>query len=476
MDDAELLRLFNQNQSQDAFRQLVERHLPMVLSVAMRIVGNDQQAREVAQTAFTMLSQKAGAIPGSVILAGWLYNTTRNLALHELRGERRRKQREQAAADMQSIAAESNTAPMLDHLDSALSELEDGDRDALILRYIEDQSLRAVGSAFGISEDAARMRVNRALDKLRSVFETRGVATTSALVAAALAASATTTLPAGLASTITATALTSVTVASAKLAISMWNLKTLSALAASALLGATGTYVVQQRQIARLCAETADLRNRQVERETGEAAVVSNPGPDTDTLAELQRLREDNADLLKLRNEVTLLRLELSAAQKTGPAVAAKAAAPVGATPGQYITRDQLSFAGYASPETALESTTWAMMNGNYEQMLASLGPEVAEGELKNAKAREQFEQRRTKVAPLFKGMQILARKALAENKVELKVRQEFELSEEMPGVKGPLVMVQPMIKVGDEWKIGGSTRSWSAKWDAEGEIQAYTQ
>src|ERR1041385_8202517 len=103
MDDRQLLQQFVKERSQSAFRELVERHLPVVYSVARRLVRDPQLAEEVAQTVFTTLAEKAGSIRASHVLGGWLYNTTRHLSLHALRSEQRRRQREQTAYAMQSL-------------------------------------------------------------------------------------------------------------------------------------------------------------------------------------------------------------------------------------------------------------------------------------------------------------------------------------------------------------------------------------
>src|SRR5208283_2823556 len=127
------------------------------------------------------------------------------------------------------------------------------------------------------------------------------------------------------------------------------------------------------------------------------------------------------------------------------------------------------------TPEAALVSTTWAMMNGTYEQAFASLGPELQQGEPTDDKSREEFDAGRKARAPLFKGMQIVSRKSLSDDKVELKVKMDAD-----PAPNGqpstPPVVIQPMVKVGDEWKLGGSTRGYEPAWDLDGQIQALAQ
>src|SRR5262245_23420109 len=179
MDDHELLREFVRSRSEDAFSRLVDRHLRMVLSAARRMVGDDHLAQDVTQNVFTTFAEKARGIRPPQVVGGWLYNTTRNLAMHAVRGERRRREREEAAVAMQAHESHSDTDRVIEQLEPAMAELDADDRDTLVLRYLEDRNLREVGAELGVSEDAARMRANRALEKLRVVLDRRGVAVTS---------------------------------------------------------------------------------------------------------------------------------------------------------------------------------------------------------------------------------------------------------------------------------------------------------
>ena len=248
MDDRELLDEFVKARSQNAFRELVERHLPVVYSAARRLVRDAHLAEEVAQSVFTTLAQKAGSIRPPQVLGGWLYNTTRHLAMHAVRTEQRRREREQTAFAMQSLDQTSDEPALTDHLEPALAELDAGDRDALVLRFLANRGLRDVGAELGVSEDAARKRVSRALERLRIVLEHRGVTATSVLLAAALTAS-TLAVPPGLGTTIATTALAPITAATVA-KVSLFTLKSLSAKVALAIVVLAsvggGTLLVQQ--------------------------------------------------------------------------------------------------------------------------------------------------------------------------------------------------------------------------------------
>ena len=169
-DDHELLAQYAQGpreNSEAAFATLADRHVNLVYSTALRSLGNSHAAEEVSQAVFIVLANKAGKLSRRVVLSGWLYQTTRLTAANFLRGEIRRQQREQEAF-MQSTLQEPaddlawrQIAPLLDE---ALGKLGDRDRNAILLRFFEGKSLAEVGAAAGTSEDAAKMRVNRALE------------------------------------------------------------------------------------------------------------------------------------------------------------------------------------------------------------------------------------------------------------------------------------------------------------------------
>src|ERR1700679_3841413 len=212
-DDHELLAQYAQGpreNSEAAFAVLAERHVNLVYSTALRSVGNAHAAEEVSQAVFIVLANKAGRLSRRVVLSGWLYKTTRLTAANFLRGEIRRQQREQEAF-MQSTLQEPaddlawrQIAPLLDE---ALGKLGDRDRNAILLRFFEGKSLAEVGAAAGTSEDAAKMRVNRALEKLRKIFGKRGAAFSVVAIAGAVSANSVHAAPVGLAKAVSALAL-----------------------------------------------------------------------------------------------------------------------------------------------------------------------------------------------------------------------------------------------------------------------------
>ena len=216
-DDIRLLKEYAESHSEPAFTALVERHVNLVYSAALRSVGNATAAEEITQAVFIILARKAKSFGGKTVLPGWLYQTARLTAANHLRGEIRRQNREQEAY-MQSILNEPESeawrqiSPLLD---DAMGRLGEKDRNAIVLRFFENKNLAEVGVALGASEDAAKMRVNRALEKLRKFFSKRGVALSGAIIAGAVSANSVQAAPVALAKTISAVAIAKGAAASA---------------------------------------------------------------------------------------------------------------------------------------------------------------------------------------------------------------------------------------------------------------------
>src|SRR5579872_1948484 len=173
-----LLAEYVRNGSESAFRELVTRYINLVHSTATRLANGDSHlAEDITQTVFVRLAQKASAVPPGVMIGGWLHRDTCFVASTTLRGERRRHLREKLAVEMNFLEdhTAANLATVAPILDEAINQLEPDDRTAILLRFFEQLEFRAVGHALGANEDAARMRVNRALEKLHALLKNRGV-------------------------------------------------------------------------------------------------------------------------------------------------------------------------------------------------------------------------------------------------------------------------------------------------------------
>lgn len=222
-DDAELLRRYIDDRSEAAFAELVERHFGLVYAAALRQLGGSaHRAQDVAQTVFIDLARKAQPLARRSELGGWLYTSTHFAAAKLKRGEQRRQHREQEAHLMHltSSAALSDVdwdrlRPMLD---DAMHGLGENDREAILLRFFQGRRFADLGRRFGLSEDGARMRVERALDKLRTLLAQRGITSTTAALTIALTSPAITAAPAGLAATVATAALSGSAVAGGSVA------------------------------------------------------------------------------------------------------------------------------------------------------------------------------------------------------------------------------------------------------------------
>jgi RNA polymerase sigma factor (sigma-70 family) len=209
LEDIELLRDYIANESEPAFRTLVERHVDMVYATALRQVQDAHLAEEVTQAVFIALAKKAQSLSPQTILAGWLFRAAQFAGAKAKRTEARRKHWEQQAAQMEPIASDGESAwdQIAPHLNDALNELKEPDRDAIILRFFESKSIAQVGSALGTKESATKMRIARALEQLREIFQARGIVLPGALLLAALSTQAAPAAPIGLAASIATSAL-----------------------------------------------------------------------------------------------------------------------------------------------------------------------------------------------------------------------------------------------------------------------------
>ena len=201
--DSELLQQFVRDGSEGAFTELVHRHVNLVYSAAMRQVGPDvSAAADVTQSVFTDLARKARQLTRHPTLTGWLYSSTRLAAAQQRRSESRRLARETAAHAMSQLLSSDASEPDWNRLrpvlDEAMHDLNEADRQAVLLRFFEQRPLSEIGARLGLSENTARMRVERALDKLHAALTKRGITSTTAALGATLAAHAVGAVPVGL--------------------------------------------------------------------------------------------------------------------------------------------------------------------------------------------------------------------------------------------------------------------------------------
>src|ERR1035437_5729192 len=260
-DDMDLVREYAARQSEQAFETLVARYVNLVYSTALRQTRDPHLAEEITQAVFIILARKAGSLGARTILSAWLHRTAVFAAADALKSQRRRAQREQEA-HMQSELQSTETDPAWERisplLDEALIQLGETDRQAVVLHFLQKKTFAEVGGSLGLSEDSARKRTSRALEKLRKIFSKRGVHSTTTILAGAISTCSVQAAPAALAKSVTALALAKGATASAStltlikgaLKIMAWTkAKTVAAVGIAALLAAgTTTVVVKQFQ------------------------------------------------------------------------------------------------------------------------------------------------------------------------------------------------------------------------------------
>ena len=317
LTDQQLLREYTQLHGEAAFGELVRRYVDLVYSAALRMVRDAHLAEDVTQNAFVALAQNAGQLTDRAVLSGWLHRTAQNIAAQTVRTDVRRRAREQEAAAMNELLATESDAPweqIAPHLDAALGELAEGDRDALLLRYFERKSAREMAQTLGISDEAAQKRVNRAVDRLRESIAKRGVTVGASGLLVLITANAVQAAPAGLAFTISTAATlggaTLLTAATATKAIAMTTLQ--KALIAATLATAVGTATYVALQASSLRAEVRTARQQQDSSASRVAQLTHERDEATGKLgvlgSENERLNRNTAELLKLRGEVARLR------------------------------------------------------------------------------------------------------------------------------------------------------------------------
>ena len=321
MSDQQLLRDYAKCHSDIAFAELVRRHVDLVYSAAFRMVCEAHSAKDVTQAVFVALAQNAPQLTNHPVLFGWLHCTARNLAAKAVRGDARRRAREQEAAAMSELLANESDAPwerIAPHLDAALGELSEADRDALLLRYFERKSAREMAQTLGISDEAAQKRVSRAVERLRECFAQRGVTVSASGLVVVISANAVQAAPVGLAITISTaaalagTSIPTTAIATATKAITMTTLQ--KTIVTAAFISAVGVAFYEARQVARLREENRSLQQQHAPLASQIEQLQRNHDAATRQIAALtDKLASTNkspSEVLKLRGQVGVLRQE----------------------------------------------------------------------------------------------------------------------------------------------------------------------
>jgi RNA polymerase sigma factor (sigma-70 family) len=208
--DRELLLSYVQHADESAFGEFVRRHVGIVYSAALRRTGGRAHlAEDVSQRVFTSCARQAVWLVEHPAPVGWLFRTTRNAAIDAIRSEARRENALRSFAampDNSSPCPEAEWDRLRPVLDEALDRLPERDRDIILLRYFSGLSFPELGERLSMSENAARMRAARALEKLRRILGARGVGSSTAALGLLLSQPVLASAPAGLAGVVSAAA------------------------------------------------------------------------------------------------------------------------------------------------------------------------------------------------------------------------------------------------------------------------------
>ncbi len=391
--DAQLLREYVEHRNEAAFGEIVSRHADVVYASALRQVNSPDLAHDIAQGVFSDLARKARPLAETLTrdasLLGWLFRSTRFLALNQLRDDRRRQTRERQA--MENFDPISETAPEWERiqpvLDEAMADLTDEDRDAVLLRFFKNRDFRTIGAALGVSDDAAQKRVSRALERLRTQLTSRGVTTTTVALSTVLSANAVPMAPAGLAAMLSTAALAGTTFATTATTTAVKTIAMTTihkTLIAATLAAAVGAGIYEARQVSNLRdqvqshgqqGETLELQAAEIERLSLVVAQAKTSQALADErLVELLRRRGEAVSLRNQTNELARLKQEYP--QFRSSRVIDQNYQTAAPRPEAIVPKEAWTFAGYATPEAALQSLMWAKSKGDVKAYWASLSPD----------------------------------------------------------------------------------------------------
>ena len=381
MDDRDLVRAFNEARSEAAFAELVGRHVDFVYRTALRVLDGDvHAAKDVSQSVFIDLASKASTLDNRPSLTGWLHTSTVYAATKAIRSARRRHAREQEALMMQEPSQTDGPGieweRLQPDLDALLLELKEPDREALLLRFFRQWSFAELGRKFGVTDNAARMRVERALDKLRSGLARRGMTSSASALAVLLARQSVGAAPDGLAASIVASSMAAVATATGPTTVVAAVMSHAKPIAAGVLIaaGIVAPALLLHRQNARLTQQNEALRLQLLEQASAPALDAAAGESE-----ELVRLRLENAELRPLREQVRNLRAALArGSQKhTDPHEVeddqSPKPEPAEGGPNTLLLRKSpeipmlpshaWSNQGFETPLSAIQTLHWAMLN-----------------------------------------------------------------------------------------------------------------
>lgn len=346
IDDAALLRQYAATGAEEAFAALVRRNVDLVYATALRIVGDPARAQDVAQSVFVALARKATALRDHPAPVSWLYTSTRYAALKALRSEQRRRAREEEAHTMHQLHSPEpppDWERLRPLLDDVLHELGEADREAILLRFFRGAPFAELAPALRVTEGAARMRVDRALERMNKLLAKRGIRSTASAVGLALTAQPALAAPPALAASITGLALSSASVGGGALAAFFAMGKLKLTIASAVIVCGLATALIEGRTY-------LELRARHTELDLAledTAALGKRNAELREAVGRLGAQHPDIAELNELRARLDVLR-----------------ARPAGVTDVAFHVPSNL---GRATPATAAETFAWAIDRGDLD-------------------------------------------------------------------------------------------------------------
>jgi RNA polymerase sigma factor (sigma-70 family) len=448
-DSQTLLAEYVANGSDTAFGELVARYINLVYSTAARLVDGDaHRAQDVAQEVFTDLARGARGLSSKVMLGGWLHRHTCFVAAHTMRRERRRRNRERQAVEMNALEdhGEAHFAQIAPILDEAIDQLSTPDRTAIVMRFFEGQDLRSVGQALATNEGAAQKRVARALEKLRGLLLRRGVALSGAGLATLLAGHAVAAAPAGLALSISTAAISSAAAVSGGLTLNLLKLMAMTKLklaAGAIVIAALGTsLVLEQHAQARLRQDNQALR-LELDRSTRLSAENQRLASLTDTAArrespldELTRLRAEAARLRQQQGQLASIRAIQTAPHSPAPA-------------SDYLLKGAYTNAGFTDPDSTLQTMMWAGTTHDAATILACFAPEAGQSEIRTEAQQKQSVEVVSRSTSRWSGYRVLDHQNFGDDRMVTTV--SFRTAD------GESVLCRAKLRrIGSEWKFDG--------------------
>lgn len=470
-----LLKKYQNERCENSFRRLVDMFSGMVQAVAYRRVsGNCHLIDDIVQTVFVDLAINAFKMGPEVKIAGWLHRHTCFVASNSMRSERRRVARERSASEMlNEQSTEPDWALMEPELDSALDSLRVIDREAILLRYFQKLSLKKVGAALGVSDDAAQKRISRAVDQLRKSFAQRGITISAVSLTAVLTKqSLVAAMPAMITTGIAAQALSAsgalsigpAIASTAALTTTIMTKTSIITTIAAAAIGVGGTYLYDQNKLEERDAQLDRLQSQLYDSEQRfssflkerEKFVESQALATKGRLDLLRRLQDENTALREFTNNLQSVTKNRPLATNAGLASGSpqQEAEQEAEEQSGYIPRESWVFQGFAEPDAAFKSAVWAMNEGDLDNVSLAWTDEYFASradEFSNKTDVEISSALKSDIA-MVDGIELVGQ----ENVSSVETILQFQVSGTEVGTSVPPWVNARMKLIGEEWRFDG--------------------